>query len=268
MTKRIFCVARACVMTLALPIMSCAAAAPPPAPARAVTKPAKAVVAKQTTPPTRKSELARFDENRASTFRIDVTREGRPGGHGTGTVISTEGHLLTAYHVVNDEKAMFTIVMDEAGKSTPTTYPAKVVAFDSDDDIAVIKIERRFLVTAVLEDVRNVRVGDSVYNIGYPYMFGVMVGRGYIMKMHYALRRPTKTELEDTMLLNIPDGSGTSGSGVFAESNGRLIGVMRVMFWVQSGNEPPLVVKAITPTDHVIRLLDKNHIPYSLGESP
>ncbi len=257
-----FCSIRACVFTLALILVGCASTPPP------VTATPQAVhIKKQTFTTTRDADLTRFEQNTATTFRIDVVKNGEDKGHGTGTVISTDGHLLTAYHVVNEEKAVFQIVIDDVGKSTPTIYPVKVIAFDKNDDIAVVKIERRFAATVVLEDVRNVRPGDRVYNIGYPYKLGVMIGRGYITKMHYTLRRTDGSDLSDVTLLDIPDGSGTSGSGVFVDTSGRLIGVMRVMFWMSSGNEPPLIAKAITPVDHIIPFLDKNHIPYVLSDA-
>ena len=265
-TKRVpFRSIRACVFTLALILVGCASTPPPP-PVHAASQ--SVHVKKQTFTTTRDADLARFEQNNAVTFRIDVVKNGEDKGHGTGTVISTDGHLLTAYHVVSEEKAVFQIVIDDVGKSTPTIYPVKVIAFDKNDDIAVVKIERRFAATVVLEDARNVRPGDRMYNIGYPYKLGVMIGRGYITKMHYTLRRTDGSDLNDVTLLDIPDGGGTSGSGVFADASGRLIGVMRVMFWMSSGNEPPLIVKAITPVDHVITFLDKNHIAYVLSDAP
>lgn len=210
-------------------------------------------------------ELAHLQENSASTYRIDIL----PAGHGSGTVISADGHILTAAHVVTDdedEKApprKLQIVIDEEGKTSPTTYPATVVALDRKEDLAVIKVERHFANPVILEDERNLHAGDRVYNVGYPYAFGDMIGRGYVSKMHFTLSSKSGIDINDALVMDIPDGPGTSGCGIFAESSGRLVGVMRLMFWVQHGNVPPMVVKVATPVSHVVRFLDKNKIPYT-----
>jgi S1-C subfamily serine protease len=217
----------------------------------------------------RAPELAHLQENSAATYRIDIL----PAGHGSGTVISTEGHILTAAHVVvNDDdgkvERKIQIVIDEDGKSMPTTYPATVVALDKKEDLAVVKVERRFANPVILEDERNLHAGDRVYNVGYPYAFGDMIGRGYVAKMHYTLKTGKGVDIDDGLVMDIPDGPGTSGCGVFAESSGRLVGVMRLMFWVQHGPVPPMVVKVATPVSHVRRFLDANKIPYVTADPP
>lgn len=207
-------------------------------------------------------ELTRLRENSAATYRIDIL----PAGHGSGNVISTEGHILTAAHVVMNEdggvERSLQIVIDEAGKRSPTTYPATVVALDASNDLAVIKVDRRFANTVILEDEANVRAGDLIYNVGYPYVFGEMISRGFISKMHFFRSSPGLTEIADGLLMDIADGPGTSGSGVFAESSGRLVGVMRLMLQVSHGDRPPMTVKVAVPVSRVRKFLDKNKIPY------
>lgn len=210
----------------------------------------------------RGSELVRFIENSDATYRIDTT----PAGHGSGVVISREGHILTAYHVVEGESAL-TISINEGGPA-PRTYPARVVASDPAADLAVVKIERGFRAPAVLEDIENLHAGDAVYNIGYPYDFGEMVGRGHIARLRFTLIRPDRdVALRDVLLVQIADGPGTSGSGVYAASSGRLVGVMRMLFWVTSGRAPPMVICVVTPVDQIRAFLDRNRIPYARPSS-
>ncbi len=201
-------------------------------------------------------ELPRLLENSDATYRIDLL-----AGHGSGVVISREGHILTAYHVVEGETSM-TISIAE-GRATPTSYTATVVATDPANDLAVVKIDRRFAAPATLEDMGNVHAGDAVYNIGYPYDFGEMTGRGYVMRLRYSLTSASRgVDIRNAMLVELPDGPGTSGSGIFLASNGKLIGIMRMMFWVSNGRSPPLVVRVITPVDQIRSFLDRNRIPY------
>ena len=56
-------------------------------------------------------------------------------GSGSGSVIDTQGHILTNYHVIeNAQKLTVSLGGDKV-------YPAKVVGGDPDTDLAVIKIE-------------------------------------------------------------------------------------------------------------------------------
>jgi S1-C subfamily serine protease len=200
-------------------------------------------------------ELARFIENSDATYRVDTA----PAGHGSGVVISREGHILTAHHVVEGETSL-TISINEGG-AAPRSYTATVIATDPEVDLAVIKIERGFRAPAVLEDMENLHAGDAVYNIGYPYDFGEMVGRGHIVRLRYS-RPESDSTVRDVLLVQIADGPGTSGSGIYATSSGRLVGIMRMLFWVTNGRVPPLVVCVATPVDQIRAFLDRNRIPY------
>jgi len=81
-------------------------------------------------------------------------------GGGTGFIISEEGTILTNKHVVIDTEADYTVFTND-GKS----YPAKVLARDSIQDLAIIKIEREKLIGSKGEfSFKNfpiVKLGDS-----------------------------------------------------------------------------------------------------------
>lgn len=208
-------------------------------------------------PHSRSPELVRLRENTAATYRIDIVS----GGHGSGVVVSAEGHILTAFHVVEDDEDELVISIIEGGGKAKT-YKATVVCVDKLNDLAVVKIDRRFRDPVLVASEADVHPGDSVYNVGYPYDFGSIVGRGYVMKQHYTLTGKGKSEIVDATLVDLPDGPGTSGSGIFASADGKLIGIMRMMFWVTNGKTPPMVVRVIASPKHIRALLDANKIPY------
>lgn len=199
-------------------------------------------------------DLARYGENSDATYRVDVT-----SGHGSGVVVSAEGHILTCYHVVEDE-ASVSISINEGGPGIHV-YTATVLATDPANDMALLKIDRRFRAPVPLEDMDDVRPGDAVYNVGYPFDFGEMTGRGYIMRLHYSTTE-TSTPLHDMILVDMPDGPGTSGSGVYSASTGRLVGQMRMMIAVGRGRMPPMVVRALTPVSTMRRFLVANRVPF------
>ncbi|MCK4858866.1 MAG: trypsin-like peptidase domain-containing protein [candidate division Zixibacteria bacterium] len=126
------------------------------------TKPQPIYVNEAFRPP----ELTQLTRNRLATFRIDIL----PGGHGTGVVVSEEGHLITAYHVVDDHQGLRISIVEADG--TVKIHEVEVLAIDEKHDLAIVKMDRRFSQPAVLEDIVNINPGDSIYNIGYPHNIG------------------------------------------------------------------------------------------------
>jgi serine protease Do len=81
-------------------------------------------------------------------------------GGGTGFIISEDGMILTNRHVVVDTGADYTVFTND-GKS----YPAKVLARDSIQDLAIIKIEQEKTIGSKgefsLKKFPVVKLGDS-----------------------------------------------------------------------------------------------------------
>ncbi len=205
-------------------------------------------------------ELPKIERNRAATYRVDALE----GGHGSGVVISNDGHIVTAKHVAEAASAGMEILIDE-GDGKPRSYPAEVVAVDPVYDIAILKINRRFDRPALLEDMANLHPGDEIYNVGYPYDFGEMVGRGSIQRLHFTYRDEDTGELvvNDAILADLPDGPGTSGSGIFLKRSGRLIGIMSATLSAGNGRQPPTVTRVVVSIEHVKALLEANRVNYA-----
>lgn len=100
-----------------------------------------------------------------SQFLVPGTRqngtEKQEVGGGTGFIISSDGMIVTNKHVVTDEQAEYTVLMNNEKK-----YPAKVLARDPVSDLAILKIEMKDLPTVELGDSGNLKVGQSVIAIG------------------------------------------------------------------------------------------------------
>ena len=85
---------------------------------------------------------------------------------GSGFIISEDGYILTNYHVVeeaNKGKLDVTVILHDG-----TQYTAQIVAFEADNDVAVLKIDAEGLKPAVIGDSDSLRVGDTVYAVGNP----------------------------------------------------------------------------------------------------
>lgn len=81
---------------------------------------------------------------------------------GSGFVISSDGYILTNYHVVNGVSNITVFFADGS------SYDAVLIGGEEDNDIAVLKIEAADLTPVVLGDSDSVTVGENVYAIGNP----------------------------------------------------------------------------------------------------
>lgn len=81
---------------------------------------------------------------------------------GSGFIFSTDGYILTNYHVVEDSSSITVTMYDGTG------YDAKLIGYDEGNDVAVLKIDAKNLVPVVLGNSDNINVGDAVVAIGNP----------------------------------------------------------------------------------------------------
>ena len=82
-------------------------------------------------------------------------------GGGSGFIVSSDGLILTNKHVVSDTGASYTVLTND-GK----TYPAKVLARDPSQDLAVLKINATGLPTVLLGDSDSLQLGQTAIAIG------------------------------------------------------------------------------------------------------
>ena len=81
---------------------------------------------------------------------------------GSGIILSEDGLILTNAHVIEGCSRGEVILQDD------TVHEAKLVGYDSQSDLAVLKIEAKGLTPAVFGDSDALSVGDSVAAIGNP----------------------------------------------------------------------------------------------------
>src|SRR5690606_29467900 len=93
---------------------------------------------------------------------------------GSGVLVSTDGYILTNYHVIQGADAIQVALAD--GRVTRAT----VVGTDPETDLAVLKIAADNLPAVVMGNSENLRVGDVVLAIGTPFGLGQTVTQGII----------------------------------------------------------------------------------------
>ncbi len=82
-------------------------------------------------------------------------------GGGSGFIISENGLILTNKHVVSDTSADYTVLTNSGKK-----YPAKVLARDPVQDLAVLKIDAEHLPVVQLGDSDALELGQTAIAIG------------------------------------------------------------------------------------------------------
>jgi len=80
---------------------------------------------------------------------------------GTGSVVASDGLILTNYHVVEGARSI-TVTLNDGRQ-----YSARIVKADSSGDMAVLKIDANGLTTLPLGVSSQVLAGESVVAIGY-----------------------------------------------------------------------------------------------------
>jgi S1-C subfamily serine protease len=144
-------------------------------------------------------------------------------GGGTGFVITNDGMIVTNKHVVTDEEAEYTVLMNDEKK-----YPAKVLARDAVNDLAILKIEAKDLPTVELGDSGNLKVGQSVIAIGNALgEFRNTVSVGVISGLARSITAGgagTAEELTNVIQTDAAINSGNSG-GPLLNIAGQVIGI-------------------------------------------
>ena len=82
-------------------------------------------------------------------------------GGGSGSIVSKDGYIITSQHVVADRDADYTVIVEPRKK-----YPAKVLARDPINDIAILKIKGNGFPFLELGDSKKVDIGEGVVAIG------------------------------------------------------------------------------------------------------
>ncbi|MBT3412571.1 MAG: PDZ domain-containing protein [Candidatus Jacksonbacteria bacterium] len=93
--------------------------------------------------------------------RGTVQKEKRQIGGGSGFIVTEDGLIVTNRHVVIDEDAEYSVVLNDG-----TTHEAEVLDRDLLLDLAVLKIDAQDLPVVELGDSESVKIGQTVIAIG------------------------------------------------------------------------------------------------------
>lgn len=137
---------------------------------------------------------------------------------GSGVVYSSDGYIITNEHIIKDTNEI-TVTLKNS-----TTYPATLIASDTNNDIALLKINATNLSPVTFANSDDIKLGEETTVIGNPLgelsgtvTDGVVsaINRIVIVEGHEMSLLQTSAEIN----------SGNSGGGVFRRT-GELIGIV------------------------------------------
>jgi serine protease Do len=164
----------------------------------------------------------------------DVTTAGqsRFSETGSGVLISRDGRVMTAAHVVH---AMDQIAVEFLGGET---VAARVVASEPAADLSLLQLERvpPGATVAAMADSNTVHVGDPVIIVGAPYGLSYSLSVGYI-SARWAPNTVYKTmPLAEFFQTTATINTGNSGGPMFA-MDGQVIGIVSHNISKSGGSE-------------------------------
>ena len=175
---------------------------------------------------------------RKSLVRVEVGRQGA----GSGVVLDSTGLpgalIITNAHVVSGKSGRGKGPDLRVTLNNGETYPAQLLAKDTDHDVAALKIEAEGLVPIELGDSQTLRPGQWVLAMGHPWGVagaatgGIVIGSGGDLP-----ERPGSRD--DWIAVGLSLRPGHSG-GPMVDAEGRMVGLNTMMAGLDVGMAVPV----------------------------
>ncbi len=182
-----------------------------------------------------------FEEVSESIVSIESVSNTSQKKFGSGVIISDDGYLVTAFHILSG--SLSSVKIDEK------TYIANLIGFDEYADLAVLKINEGNLRSIEFPDNFDLKIGQTVFAIGNPYNLGISLSKGILSGTGRNFGNPYLDIIQTDAAIN----QGSSG-GAIVDSNGNLIGLSTSIASVSGGSDG---VGFALPAERVISIANE-----------
>ncbi len=152
-------------------------------------------------------------------------------GTGTGIVMTEDGYVITNAHCIFDESEYncgeaveVSVLFSEESGIEPSEVEAKIIAYDTETDLAVLKVDKTGLTPATFGNSDELRRGELVIAIGNPLGFDLFgsVTSGIVSALdrQISINEKNMNLIQTDAAIN----SGNSG-GPLVNSCGQVIGI-------------------------------------------
>jgi serine protease Do len=152
-------------------------------------------------------------------------------GLGSGVLISNDGKVLTAAHVVQ------TADVASVEFSDGQAIIARVIGSDVQSDVALLQLTEmpKGVTPATLGDSDKVEVGDQIFVIGAPYGISQTLSAGHLSGRHRLNTNNQSTSVE-FLQTDAAINTGNSGGPMF-DMQGKVIGIVSSIMSHSGGSE-------------------------------
>jgi serine protease Do len=140
---------------------------------------------------------------------------------GSGVLITKDGYIVTNNHVIENANEINVTLTNKK------SYKAELVGADPSSDLAVLKITGEDFPAMIWGNSDNVRLGQWVLAIGYPWTLDVTVTAGIVSAKARSLglnRTKSATPIESFIQTDAAVNQGNSG-GALVDTEGKLVGI-------------------------------------------
>ena len=176
---------------------------------------------------------------------------------GSGFILTSDGYIVTNYHVVEGASAIKVTTYDNS------TYEAKLIGYDDGNDIAVLKIDAENLSPVVLGDSDKMNVGDNVVAIGNPLgelTFTLTAGMVSALNRQITIDDMSMNLIQTDCAIN----SGNSGGALF-NSYGEVIGMTNAKYSSSNSSSASIdnigfAIPSNTVSNIVTSIIEKGYV--------
>lgn len=181
-------------------------------------------------------------------------RERKSTGMGSGVIVSSDGYIITNYHVIKEADEITVLLWDKR------EFSGTVIGSDPKTEISIIKIDADGLPTLPWGDSDTLQVGEVVLAVGNPYGLNQTVTMGIVSALGRA--NVGIADYEDFIQTDAAINPGNSG-GALVSARGKLVGINTAIFSTSGGyqgigfaipsNMVKTVMDSLIKTGRVIR---------------
>lgn len=148
---------------------------------------------------------------------------------GTGSLIDSEGLILTNYHVIENSDLINVWLKPDSNNKYKEAFAGKVVYANKTKDLALIKVNGlpNNIKVIQLADNRDLKIGDDVYAIGHPAGLPWSFTKGLVSQIRNNFKWGyDKTNCCEAKVIQTqtPINPGNSGGPLF-NTDGKVVGI-------------------------------------------
>ena len=149
---------------------------------------------------------------------------------GSGVIISNDGYIVTNNHVIQNAESI------QVTLNNNKEFVAKVIGFDEQTDLALLKIESTQLDYVIFGNSDSLMIGEWVLAVGNPFRLQSTVTAGIVSAKARNINVLEKQGIESFIQTDAAVNPGNSG-GALINTNGELVGINTAILSSSGGYE-------------------------------